>query len=80
MRNDRSTLAEFVARQISQAIIGGVFVHLAGGVVEDLFDEFADGEAVIQCHHPDVNQLCGAFADDANSEQFFVAGSEYNFQ
>jgi hypothetical protein len=27
-----------------------------------------------------VNQLCGAFADDANSEQFFVAGSEYNFQ
>src|SRR6266446_4725637 len=76
-----SSFAEFVAGEVAEAVVGGVFVGFAErGVVENLFDEFVDGEAVIEDHHADVDELGGVFADDADAEKFSVGASEDEFQ
>ena len=55
--------AEFVAREIAKAVVGGIFVgFVESRMVEDLLDEFVDHEAFVQNHHADVNQLGGRFA------------------
>src|SRR6266850_3152093 len=69
--------AEFVAGEITEAVVGGVFVGFAeGGVVEDLLDEFVDGEAVVEDHHSNVDEFGGVFADDADAEKFSVGAGE----
>src|SRR6266446_4329120 len=76
-----SSFTQFVAGEIAEAVVGGVFVGFAErGVVEDLFDEFVDGEAVVEDHHADVDELGGVFADDADAEKFSVGASEDEFQ
>jgi hypothetical protein len=30
-------------------------------MVEDLFDEFVDAQAVVENHHADVDELCGRY-------------------
>src|SRR5580658_4937305 len=67
------TFAEFMAGEIAEAVVSGVFVGFAEcGVIEDLFDEFVDGKAFIQDHHSDVNELGGGLADHADAEEFAI--------
>ena len=73
--------AEFVAGQIAEAVVGRVLVGFAErGVVEDLLDEFVDGQAVVEHHHADVNQFGGIFADDGDAQKFFVGAREDEFK
>src|SRR5262249_18545996 len=73
----RLAFAEFVACEVAEAVIGGVFVHFAeGGVVEDLLDEFVDSETVVEDHCADVDQLGGVFADNADAQEFLAARRE----
>ena len=68
-KSARLSLAELVAGEIAEAVIGGVFISFAeGGIVEDLLDELVDGKSVIKDHHADVNELSGGFADHADAE------------
>src|SRR6266404_6925193 len=68
-----SAFAEFVAGEIAEAVVGGVFVGFAErGVVEDLFDEFVNGQAVIEDYHADVDEFGCVFADDADAKKFSV--------
>ena len=58
--------SQFVAGEIAEAVVRGVFEHFAQRrIVEDLVDELVDSEAVVEHHHPDMNELRGRFADDA---------------
>ena len=76
-----SAFAEFVAGEIAEAVVGGVLIGFAErGVVEDLFDEFVDGEAVIEDHHADVDEFGGVFANDADAEKFAVGARKNEFQ
>src|SRR5579885_434482 len=62
-----------MSRQISKSIVGGVFVGFAERwIVEDLLDEFVNGQPIVQHHHSDMNELGGVFADDAHAEQLAV--------
>jgi hypothetical protein len=70
-----SPFTEFVAGKIAEAVVGGVFVKLAErGIVENLFDEFVDGQTIVENHHTDVNEFGGVFADEADSQEL-LAGS-----
>src|SRR5882724_8287850 len=76
-----SSFTEFVAGEIAEAIVGGVLVGFAErGVVKDLFDEFVDGEAVIEDHHADVDEFGGVFADDADAEKLSIGARENEFE
>src|SRR6266403_430334 len=76
-----SSFPEFVTGEIAEAVVGGVFVGFAErGVVENLFDEFVDGQAVVEDHHSDVNEFGGVFADDADAEKFSVGARKNEFQ
>src|SRR6266446_357440 len=76
-----SSFTQFVAGEIAEAVVGGVFVGFAErGVFEDLFDEFVDGEAVVEDHHADVDELGGVFADDADAEKFSISAGKNEFQ
>src|SRR6266478_9102877 len=69
--------AELVPSEVAEAVVGGVFIEFAErGVIENLLDEFVDGEAVVEDHHPDVDELGGVFADDADTEKFFIGAGE----
>src|SRR5208283_3529826 len=62
--------AKFVTREIAEAVVGRVFVHFAEcWIVENLLDEFVDGEALVQNQHADVNQFGGRFADQADTQE-----------
>src|SRR5713101_2578049 len=76
-----SAFAEFVAGEVAEAVVGGIFIGFAErGVVENLFDEFVDGEGVIEDHHADVDEFGGVFADDADAEKFSVGARKNEFQ
>src|SRR2546426_10498421 len=50
--NPISPFAEFMASEIAEAVVGGVFVEFAERrIVENLLDKFVDGEAVVENHH-----------------------------
>src|SRR5205807_3384292 len=69
--------AELVPGEVAQAVVGGVFVGFAErGVIENLLDEFVDGEAVVEDHHADVNEFGGVFADDTGAQEFFIGSGE----
>ena len=76
MTSDESralTLAEFVAGKISQAVVGGVFIHFGKRrVIEDEVDENIERHVGLQRHHSQMNQLGGTFADDLHAEQAAV--------
>jgi len=56
------SLPEFVAGEVAEAIIGGVFVSFTERrVIENLLDEFVDGQAVVEDHHADVDEFGGVF-------------------
>src|SRR2546427_9772827 len=79
--NPISTFAEFVASEIAEAVVGGVFVEFAERrIVENLLDKFVDGEAVVEDHHADVDELGGVFADDADAEKFSVGARKNEFE
>jgi len=67
--------------EVSEAVVGGVFVKFAERrVIENLFDEFVDGEAVIKNHHADVDEFGGVFTNDADTEKLFVSAGEDEFE
>src|SRR6266436_263467 len=69
--------AELVPSEVAEAVVGGVFVGFAErGVIEDLLDEFVDGEAVIEDHHADVDEFGGVFADDADAEKLLIGAGK----
>src|SRR5207245_8314771 len=75
--NPISPFAEFVASEIAEAVVGGVFVEFAERrIVENLLDKFVDSEAVVEDHHADVDELGGILADDADAEKFFISAGE----
>ena len=60
---------QFVTGKVTEAVVGGVFVHFAERrVIKDLVDELVDGKSVVENHHADVDQFCSALADDAEAE------------
>src|SRR6267378_434932 len=68
---------EFVAGEVAEAIIGGVFVSFTERrVIENLLDEFVDGQAVVEDHHADVDEFGGVFADDAYAKEFLIGAGE----
>jgi len=70
-------IAEFVACEVSEAVVGAYFVKFAERrVIENLFDEFVDGEAIVQNHHADVDEFGGVFSDDADAKKFFISAGE----
>src|SRR6266481_3732743 len=76
-----SAFAEFVAGEIAETIVGGVFVKFAErGIVENLLDKFVDGEAIVENHHADVDEFGGVFADDADADEFFIGAGEDEFE
>lgn len=57
-----------MARQVAQTIVGGELLGFTDrGVVEDLSDEFVDGQTVIETHPADVKEFRGGFADQADT-------------
>src|ERR1700674_3904104 len=71
------TFAEFVAGEVAETVVGGVFVGFAERrVIEYLFDEFVDGEAVIEDHHADVDEFGGVFADDADAKELLIGAGK----
>src|SRR5256885_8429746 len=65
--------AELVPSEVAEAVVGGVFVGFAErGVIENLLDEFVDGETVVEGHHADVDEFGGVFADDTGAQEFFI--------
>ncbi len=71
------TFTEFVACEVSEAVVGSVFVKFAERrIVENLFNKFVDGEAVVEDHHANVDEFGGVFADDADAKKFFVSTGE----
>src|ERR1700674_176514 len=77
----RLPLAKFVAGKIPETVVGGVLVGFTERrIIENLLDEFVDGEALVQNHHSDVDELRGVFPDDADTEKFPVTGSKDELQ
>src|SRR5208337_5626578 len=69
--------ANFVTCEVAKAVVGGIFIHFAEcRIVENLLDEFIDGEALIQNQHADVNQFGGRFADQADAQEPAVRARE----
>src|SRR5437762_262790 len=69
--------AELVPSEVAEAVVGGVFVGFAErGVIENLLDEFVDGETAVEGHHADVDEFGGVFADDTGAQEFFIGSGE----
>src|SRR5260370_8428304 len=69
--------AEFVASEIAEAIVGSVCVKFGERrIIENLFDKFVDGEAIVQNHHANVDEFGGVFADDADAKEFLISAGE----
>src|SRR5271169_116358 len=72
-RKVRLALAEFVAREIAEAVVGGIFVGFAeGGIVEDLLNELVDGQPFIKNYHTDVDEFGGGLSDHADAQQLAI--------
>ncbi len=66
-----------MAGEVAEAVVGGVLVEFTERrIIKDLFDELVDGEAVVEDHHANVDEFGGAFADDADAEEFFIDAGE----
>src|ERR1700674_2109905 len=71
------TFPEFVAGEVAETVVGSVFVGFAERrVIENLFDEFVDGEAIVEDHHADVDEFGGVFADDADTKELLAGAGK----
>src|SRR5437899_9121119 len=56
--HSKSALPQFVACQIAEAIVRGILISFAEcRIIENLFDEFIDGEALVQNGQADVDEF-----------------------
>src|ERR1700690_1359551 len=73
--------AEFMAGEISQAIIGSVLVHFRESrIVENKIDEDGDREVGFERHHSQMNEFGGVVADDLHTQQTTIRLRENQFQ
>src|SRR5271154_3092955 len=71
------SLAEFVAGEVSQTIVRGVFIHFRKRrIVEYEVDEEVESSSRLEDHHSQMNELGGIFADDVDAEQLAIAAPE----
>ena len=62
-----------MAGQVAETVVGGVLVEFAERrIIENLFDEFVDGGAVVQDHQADVDEFGGVLVGDADAEKLLT--------
>src|SRR5580704_5792749 len=77
----RSSFAEFVARKIAETVVCGVFVGFAERrIVEDLFDKFVYGQAIVEDRYANVDELGSGFTDEADAQKFPISAGKDEFE
>ena len=77
----RSSFAEFVARKIAETVVCGVFVGFAERrIVEDLFDKFVYGQAIVEDHYANVDELGSGLADEADAKKLPISAGKDKFE
>src|SRR5579863_2216995 len=76
-----STLAQFMPGQVTQAIVGGVFVQFGKRwKIKNHFDERINRSAGFQHRHAEMNQFGGILPENLHPEQLPRVRAKNQFQ
>lgn len=71
---------DFVAREVAEAVVGGVFVEvMKGGEVEDFADDMVEGFMVFDEGDAVVDEFRGDVANDVDAEDLKIGAVKDEF-